>query len=196
MIAPDAVRRAALGLPATSERPAPRGGHPQFVANGKCFAELPSVAPTTLRAWNAGAWLEIDLDDATAPEVEATLIAAWRQRAKKLDVAVLDYAQGGKDLAGVFSELRTWPELTERGTGDFAAGGRAFLHFHHSETSRHADVKDGLRWGDPYDFPLGVPSAKVVDAFLAEVRRRLDRTLEAIATEAERARAARRSRAR
>ena len=115
MITMDEVRAAALALPATSERAAPRGGHPQFVTNGKCFAEL-----------------------------------------------------------------RTWPELTERGVGDFAAGGRAVLHFHHSETSRHADVKRGLGWGDPIPFPLGRPSAKVQKDFYAEVRQRLAVTLEEI----------------
>lgn len=191
-IDPDDVRRLTLALPATSERAAPRGGHPQFVTNGKCFAELPPSEPGGLRVWRDGGWAAVDGE----ADLEAQLTAAWRQRAKKMDVAGLDYAQGRVDLADLFAELRTWPDLTERGIGDFHAGGRAFLHFHHHESSRHADVKDGLGWGDPIAFPLGRPAPEVVDAFLVEVRGRLERTLAAIVSEAERARAARRSRAR
>jgi hypothetical protein len=173
----DEVRKAALLLPETSERAAPRGGHPQLMTNGKCFVELPSDGETSVRVWADGAWSEVRLADVT----DATLLAAWRQRAKKLDVAGYDYARGREDLAELFAELRSWPELTERSVGDFHAGGRAFLHFHHFESSRHADVKAGLEWGDPIPFPLGRPSSKVVGAFLGEVRVRLTTTLDAIA---------------
>ena len=180
MITIEDVRAAALRLPATSERSAPKGGHPQFVTNGKCFAELPPGDLASVRFWSDGAWSVVGLQKTTARDVEARLMASWRQRAKRMDVLTLDYAKGREDLAAVFAELRSWPELTERGVGDFQAGGRAFLHFHHSETSRHADVKHGLRWGDPIPFPLGPPPKKVVTPFLAEVRRRLTVTLEEI----------------
>ena len=172
----DDVRAIGLQLPETSERAAPRGGHPQLMTNGKCFAELPDG---DLKVWRDGAWTDVALGD--AKDVEAQLLAGWRQRAKKIDVAGYDYARGREDLADLFAELRTWPELTERGVGDFHAGGRAFLHFHHYEDSRHADVKDGLEWGDPIPFPLGRPPKAVMKPFLAEVRRRLDVTLGALA---------------
>ena len=179
MIKIDAVRDAALRLPRTSERAAPRSGHPQFMVNDKCFAEAPADA--ALRVWDNGEWQDHDLRATDLPTIESALLAAWRQRAKKTTVAGYDYARGREDLADVFAELRTWPELTERGVGDFKAGGRAFLHFHHYETSRHADVKSGLGWGDPIPFPLGRPSPKVVAAFVKEVRKRLDITLDAVA---------------
>jgi hypothetical protein len=150
------------------------------MTNGKCFAELPSSDTATLRTWNSGAWLIVGLVGADQADVDARLLTAWRQRAKKLDVSRLDYAKGREELADVFAELRSWPELTERGKGDFGVGGRAFLHFHHYETGRHADVKAGLGWGDPIPFPLGRPPPKVVAAFLAEVRRRLAVTTDAI----------------
>jgi hypothetical protein len=181
LITVENVRAAALRLRSSSERPAPRGGHPQFMTNGKCFAELPSGDPATVRTWHDGAWLVADLHETDPVDLDAKLLAAWRQRAKKMDVAALDYAKGREDLAEVFAELRSWPELTERRVGDFQAGGRAFLHFHHSETSRHADVKRGLGWGDPIPFPLGRPSPAVVSGFLTEVRDRLATTLAAIA---------------
>jgi hypothetical protein len=177
----DELRAAALALPATSERPAPRGGHPQLVTNGRCFAELPDGDPTTARIWSDDGWQVVDLPGASAADVAALLLVAWRRRAKKLDVATYDYALGRDDLADVFEELRSWPELTERSVGDFHAGGRAFLHFHHYETGRHADVKDGLGWGEPIAFPLGRPSPKVVAPFLREVKRRLAVTLDAMA---------------
>ena len=179
MVSIDDVRAAALGLPGTSERPAPRGGHPQFVTNDKCFAESDDLA--NLNLWTADGWSAVDLEHATHQEIEGRLLAAWRLRAKKTTVAGFDYARGREELAGVFAELRSWPDLVERGTGDFHAGGRAFLHFHHYETSRHADVKAGLGWGDPIPFPLGPPPEDVTAAFYAEVRRRLEITLEAIA---------------
>lgn len=176
----DRVREFALGLPATSERAAPRGAHPQFMTNGKCFAETPD--PDELRTWTTGGWTTVAFAEATLPEVEERLLAGWRLRARRLDVAGLDYALGRRDLSEVFAELRRWPELLERGEGDFAAAGRAFLHFHHYETSRHADVKEGLAWGEPIPFPLGVPPADVVDSFLTEVRRRLSVTIDAVQT--------------
>jgi hypothetical protein len=73
--------------------------------------------------------------------------------------------------------LRTWPELTAKGRANFHLKGRAFLHFHQSKTSRHADVRDGREWGAPIELPVGVLPAKVQREFLREVRRRLDATL-------------------
>ena len=178
MVTIDDVRQAALRLPATTERSAPRGGHPQFVTNGKCFAELPPGLG--LRIWTAGSWSAVDPSGLEPADLEARLLSAWRLRARKRDVAELDYARGREELADLFATLRTWPELVERGVGDFHAGGRAFLHFHHSEHARHADVKDGLGWGAPVAFPLGPPPPDVVDRFLAEARRRLDTTMAAL----------------
>jgi hypothetical protein len=197
VITEDVVRAAARSLPATSERVDGRGGRVQFVTNGKCFAELAPAdgdAVAGLRVWGDGGWSSIALAAlADRAALDGRLLRAWRQRAKRMDVAGYDYARGREDLAEVFAELRSWPELTERGVGDFGAGGRAFLHFHHSETSRHADVKQGLGWGDPIPFPLGRPSAKVTKAFYAEVRRRLAITLDEVAA-AKRSRSPRASR--
>jgi hypothetical protein len=175
----DDVREVALALPATSERTAPRGGHVQFVTNDKWFAEQGDGE--TIRVWHDDEGITmLPLARTSRTKLEAQLLRAWRLRATKRAVAGYDYAKGAQDLAAVFAELGTWPELVVRGVGDFAAGGRAFLHFHHHETSRHADVKEGLGWGDPIPFPLGPPPKKVAHAFYEEVRRRLDVTLEAI----------------
>ena len=181
MVTVDLVRAAALRLPATSERPAPRGGHPQFMTSDVCFAELLVDDTPTLRAWRDGSWIAVSLTTTSAAKAEATVLSAWRQRSKKWAVATLDYAIGRDELSDVFAELRTWPELTERGEGDFKAFGRAFLHFHHSETSRHADVKEGLGWGAPIPFPLGRPSSDLTTKFLVEARRRLEVTQQAVA---------------
>jgi hypothetical protein len=166
------VRAAALRLPSVSGRDA------QFLTNDTCFAE---VVQGDLLTWHDGAWTATPLTKLQPAEAEKLLCAAWRQRATKRAVATLDYAIGREDLTGIFAELRTWPDLTERGVGDFAAFGRAFLHFHHSESARHADVKEGLGWGAAIPFPMGRPSTKVASAFFVEVRRRLDITRDAVA---------------
>jgi hypothetical protein len=181
MVAVDVVRAAALSLPATSERTAPRTGHPQFMTSDVCFAELALDDTPSLKTWRDGSWVTVSLAETSDVEAEAMVLAAWRQRAKKWAVATLDYAIGRSDLSNVFAELRTWPDLTERGEGDFKAFGRAFLHFHHSETSRHADVKEGLGWGEPIPFPLGRPSSDLAATFFVEVRRRLEITRHAVA---------------
>jgi hypothetical protein len=180
MVTVDAVRAMALSLRETNERPAPRGGHPQFVTNGKCFAALPQ-GDASLEVWSEGGWTNMPLDASAEVVVRGALEHAWRQRARKRVVSTLDYEIGAAELSDVFAALRTLPELTETAPGWYEIGGKAFLHFHHSATARHADVKEGLAWGEAIAFPLGRPSTAVQRDFLAEVRRRLEVTLAALA---------------
>ena len=172
MLTGDAIRAMALGLRETSERPAPRGGHPQFMTNGKCFAALPD-ADRAVEVWTDSGWGQFSLASMTADAARGLLEQAWRHRATKRAVTRLDYQIGADDLSEVFAELRALRGLTEREPGWYDACGKAFLHFHHSATSRHADVKEGKSWGEPIPLPLGRPSPAVRRTFLAEVRRRL-----------------------
>lgn len=89
----------------------------------------------------------------------------------------LDGRRGDNELEPVLEVLHTWPELTSKGRANFHVKGRAFLHFHQSKTSRHADVRDGREWGAPIELPVGTLPSKVQREFLQEVRRRLNATL-------------------
>jgi hypothetical protein len=176
MLTVDDVRTLALALPDTSERSAPRCAHPQFMTNGKCFAALRD-ADASFDVWSGGGWTTRPLALTPEEDARSAVEQAWRQRAKKRSVASLDYAIGAEELKEVFADLRLWPELTETSPGWYEAGGRAFLHFHHSAAARHADIKEGLGWGTPVPLPLGRPAAAVKREFLAQARRRLDITI-------------------
>lgn len=176
MLTGDVIRELALKCRDSSERQAPRGGHPQFMTNGKCFAALPT-GDQGVEIWTDAGWATFSFAATTADTARKLLEQAWRLRATKRAVASLDYEIGADELSEVFAELRAMPGLKERDPGWYDAGGRPFLHFHHSEASRHADVKEGKSWGEPIPLPLGRPSPAVRRTFLAEVRRRLDITI-------------------
>ena len=175
MLTGDVVREVALSFRETSERRAPRGGHPQFMTNGKCFAAL-STGDHGFEVWTAAGWATFSFAATTADAARELLEQAWRRRATKRAVARVDYEIGADELSEVFAELRAMPGLTEREPGWYDACGRPSLHFHHSATSRHADVKEGKSWGEPIPLPLGRPSRAVRRTFLVEVRRRLEIT--------------------
>jgi len=175
MLTGDVIRAMALSMRETSERQAPRGGHPQFMTNGKCFAALPA-REQAVAVWTDAGWAAFSFASLTADLARELLEQAWRRRATRRAVASLDYEVGADDLSEVFADLRAMPGLTERDPGWYDACGRPFLHFHHSAAARHADVKEGRSWGHPITLPLGRPSPAVRRTFLAEVRRRLDIT--------------------
>ena len=176
MLTGDLIREMALGLRESSERRSPRGGHPQFMTNGKCFAALPA-GDQEVEIWTEAGWATFPFAATPADTARELLEQAWRRRATKRAVATVDYEIGADQLSEVFADLRAMPGLTERDPGWYDACGRPFLHFHHSATSRHADVKEGKSWGEPIPLPLGRPSPAVRRTFLAEVRRRLDITI-------------------
>lgn len=179
MVTVDAVRKIALSLRETSGRAAPRGAHPQFMTNGKCFGSLPN-GDASLEVWSDRGWVIRSLDATTEEQVRDLLEQAWRRRAKKRAVSALDYEIGAEELRDVFADLRALPEVTETAPGWYETSGRPFLHFHHSPTARHADVKEGLAWGEAIPLPLGRPTPAVRRGFLAEVRRRLEVTRAAL----------------
>lgn len=78
-----------------------------------------------------------------------------------------------EELDNVLVELRRLPELDEVKPGIFYLNRRAFLHFHESATSRHADVRAGRDWGEPIELPLGRVSKAASAKFVREVKRRL-----------------------
>ena len=196
MVTLDKVRAIALSLPDAEE--AAHGDMASFRVRGRIFATAPDTAhvnvmiaeaevPQTV-AMNTPAVSElwwgkrlsgvtVNLEAAPLALVSDLLEQAWRRRAPKMLVYDLDGQRGNDELEPVLAVLRTWPELTSKGRANFHAKGRAFLHFHQSRTSRHADVRDGRQWGAPIELPIGPLPGKVQREFLEEVRRRLDNTL-------------------
>ena len=190
------ARDVALSLLEVEE--APHHGMPSFRVRGKIFATAPDdthlnvmlpdedVAPAVAmngRALEELWWgkrlsgVTVDLRRASRPLVADLLEQAWRRRAPKLVVYELDGRRGDDELEPVLQVLRTWPELTSKGRANFHANGRAFLHFHQSKTSRHADMREGKNWGEPIMLPVGALPKAVQKSFLKEVRRRLDATV-------------------
>lgn len=102
---------------------------------------------------------------------------SFRVRGRIFVVYELDGRRGDDELEPVLQVLRMWPELTSKGRANLHAKGRAFLHFHQSKTSRHADVREGKNWGEPVTLPVGALPKAVQRKFLEEVRRRLDATV-------------------
>jgi hypothetical protein len=196
MVTLEQVREIALGLVEAEE--APHHDMPSFRVRGRIFATVPDAAHLNVMLADdevplavgmgkravAELWwgkrlsgVTVDLNLASRALVTELLEQAWRRRAPKMLVYELDGRRGNDELEPVLEVLRTWPELTAKGRANFHLKGRAFLHFHQSKTSRHADVRDGREWGAPIELPVGVLPAKVQREFLREVRRRLDATL-------------------
>ena len=196
MVTLEQVREIALGLVESEE--APHHDMPSFRVRGRIFAtvpdathlnvmiaddEVPLALAMSKRAvaelwWGKRlAGVTVDLELASVAIVTELLEQAWRRRAPKMLVHELDGRRGNDELEPVLEVLRTWPELTSKGRANFHVKGRAFLHFHQSKTSRHADVREGREWGAPIGLPLGALSKKVQREFLQEVRRRLAATL-------------------
>ena len=196
MVTLDDARGIALSLPEAEE--APHHDLPSFRVRGKIFAtvpdparlhvmlasdEVPLAVAMSERAVAELWWgkrlsgVTVDLKRASRTVVSELLEQAWRRRAPKMLIYELDGRRGDEDLEPVLAVLRTWPELTSKGRANFHVKGRAFLHFHQSKASRHADVRDGAAWGEPIELPVGALPNKVQREFLHEVRRRLDATL-------------------
>lgn len=196
MVTLEQVRQIALGLVEAEE--ALHHDRPSFRVRGKIFAtvpdathlnvmiadaEVPLAVAMTKRAVSELWWgkrlsgVTVNLQLASPAVVTELLEQAWRRRAPKMLVYELDGRRGNDELEPVLEVLRTWPELTSKGRANFHVKGRAFLHFHQSKTSRHADVRDGRDWGAPIELPVGPLPRKVQREFLQEVRRRLGATL-------------------
>lgn len=190
------VRAFATQLPDVDERRSRSGAAAELVTNGKCFASLPDEDPASATVATSeaglaalvakrggaftradglrGSWVRIQLKGVGADDLEQVVLDAWRLRSQKRS----QYAYLGPrffaDIEPILRELRSMPELTEKGTGTFSFKGKPFLHFHYGWTERHSDVKSGDEWGPPIPIPLGPPSPAAVRSFLAEVGRRLD----------------------
>lgn len=196
MVTLDQVREIALGLPEAEE--APHHDMPSFRVRGKIFATLPDPARLNVMLASgevplavamskravAELWwgkqlsgVTVNLRLASRTVVSELLEQAWRRRAPKMLIYEVDGRRGNDELEPVLEVLRTWPELTSKGRANFHVKGRAFLHFHQSKSSRHADVRDGAEWGAPIELPVGTLPNKVQREFLQEVRRRLNATL-------------------
>jgi hypothetical protein len=196
MVTLEEVREIALCLIEAEE--ALHHDMPSFRVRGKLFATVPDSAHLNVMITDddvplavamgkravAELWwgkrrsgVTIDLTLASRTVVSELLEQAWRRRAPKMLVYELDGRRGNDELEPVLEVLRAWPELTSKGRANFHVNGRAFLHFHQSKTSRHADVRDGSEWGAPIELPLGSLPKKVQREFVQEVRRRLNATL-------------------
>lgn len=196
MVTLEQAREIALGLPEAHE--SPHHDLTSFRVREKIFATVPddkrlnvmlaedevplAVAMSTQAV--AELWwgkrlsgVTVDLPKASRTVVAELLERAWRRRAPKMLVYEVDGRRGNDELEPVLEVLRTWPELTAKGRANFHVKGRAFLHFHQSKTSRHADVRDGRDWGAPIELPVGPLPKQAQRDFLQEVRRRLDVTL-------------------
>lgn len=190
------VREIAFGLLEVEE--VPHHGMSSFRIRGKIVAtvpddthlnvmlaeaDVPLAVAMNRRAVEELWWgkrlsgVTVDLRRASRALLTEVLEQAWRRRAPKMVVYELDGRRGNDELEPVLAVLRTWPELTSKGRANFHAKGRAFLHFHQSKTSRHADVRDGKNWGTPIALPVGALPKAAQKEFLKEVRRRLDATL-------------------
>lgn len=82
------------------------------------------------------------------------------------------------DLETLLAGVRALAGLVEKRPGIFYVRGQGFLHFHVKGEVRWADVRDGSDWGEPIDMPEGA-GARAQSSALAEIRRRLERTLAA-----------------
>ncbi len=60
------------------------------------------------------------------------------------------------DLEDVLGEVRSWPEVEDRGGGTFYRRRRPFLHFHAGRQSRRADVRAADGWVE-IDLPEPLP---------------------------------------
>lgn len=189
------MRALAKQLPDVEERPSRSGGAAELLTNGKCFVSLPArdsgsahlvasregLASLVAQPGGTfapaeglrGTWVQVRLRDVGADHLEQVVVDAWRLRSQKRS----QYAYLGPrffaDIDPILSELRSWPELTEKSKGHFYLNGKPFLHFHYGWSDRHSDLKIGDDWGPPIPLPLGPPPAAVTRSFLAEARRRL-----------------------
>ena len=83
------------------------------------------------------------------------------------------------DLAPVLAVVRRWPWIQERTLGVCYIKRTPFLHFHALRSGRVADARDGRDWGEriPLDHPISRTRQRAV---LRELRRRYERTAEAL----------------
>ena len=82
------------------------------------------------------------------------------------------------DLEPALSFIRSLEKIKERKPGIFYLKSRGFLHFHEKNGKRWADIRDGENWGSEVPISLN-PDQEEIDAFIQEVRRRHQATLEA-----------------
>ncbi len=76
------------------------------------------------------------------------------------------------DLLEVFEVIKTWPGIRPKGLGTFYFKSTPFLHFHHKDNKRWADVREGKGWREvPLKFNASATARK---DFLKTVRRQYE----------------------
>ena len=83
------------------------------------------------------------------------------------------------DLTDVLAAVRRWPWIREPKLGIYYIKRTPFLHFHALRLGRVADARDGREWGERISlaYPIGRTRRR---AFLRELRRRYERSADAL----------------